>query len=125
MNEQKPAATATALAYHYAWTGGDLEAALAHVAEDVICEAPSGTLRGRSALRGFMGPFASSLTSSTMLASFGDDDRAMIVYDTTNPAVPSAPASELYRVEDERITEIRIIFDRLPFALVRGDVVKA
>jgi hypothetical protein len=47
------------------------------------------------------------------------------MYDTATRAVASAPAAELYRVRGGRITEIRIIFDRLPFALARGDVIRA
>jgi ketosteroid isomerase-like protein len=125
MQEQQLTAMEIALAYHHAWTARNLDAALTHVADDVICEAPSGILTGRSALKGFMGPFAETLTRSTLLASFGDEDRALIMYDTANHAVSSAPAAELYRVRGGRITEIRIIFDRLPFALARGDVVRA
>lgn len=125
MNGQQASAIDIALAYHRAWTSGDMDAALTYVADDVICEAPPGRLTGTAALRGFMGPFAGSLTRSTLLASFGDDDRALIMYDTENAVVSSAPAAELYRVRDGRITEIRIIFDRLPFALARGDVLKA
>lgn len=125
MHEQQLTAMDVALAYHRAWTSGDLDAALLNVVDDVICEAPPGTLTGTAALRGFMGPFAASLTRSTLLAAFGDDDQALIMYDTENPAVSSAPAAELYRIRDGRISEIRIIFDRLPFALARGDVITA
>jgi len=125
MNEPRSTALDVALAYHRAWTSGDLDTALTHVADDVVCEAPAGRLTGTAALRGFMGPFTGSLTSSNLLASFGDDDRALIMYDTANPAVSSAPAAELYVIRDGRIREIRIIFDRLPFALARGDVTPA
>ena len=125
MTEQLLTPTEVALAYHRAWTGGDLDAALAYASEDVVCEAPSGTLNGIASLRGFMAPFAASLTRSTLLASFGDEERALIMYDSANAAVSSAPAAELYSVRNGRITEIRIIFDRLPFALARGEVVRA
>ena len=125
MTEQQTPAVDTALAYHRAWTAGDLDTALEHVADDVVCYAPPGTLTGTEALRGFMRPFAASLTSSTLLAAFGDGDQALVMYDTANLAVPSAPGAELYRVQGGRIAEIRIIFDRLPFALARGEVVQA
>ena len=125
MTGQQTAAVDTALAYHRAWTAGDLDAALAHVAHDVVCHAPSGAMTGATALRGFMGPFAESLSSSKLLAAYGNGDEALIMYDTANPAVANAPGAELYRVQDGLIVEIRIIFDRLPFALARGDVVRA
>lgn len=125
MNDTRSTALEVALAYHGAWTTGDLDTALTHVADDVICAAPAGLLTGVAALRGFMGPFAGSLTGSTLFAAFGDDDHALIMYDTANPAISSAPAAELHLVREGRIREIRIIFDRLPFALARGDVTPA
>jgi ketosteroid isomerase-like protein len=111
-----------ALAYHRAWTSGDMDAALTYVAAEIVFDAPPGRLHGAEALRGFMEPFATSLIASTVLAAHGSQEQAMIMYDTTNPAVPSAPAAELYEVRDGRITAGRIIFDRLPFALARGQV---
>lgn len=111
-----------ALAYHRAWTSHDMDAAMEYVAEDVLCDAPPGRLTGAAALRGFMGPFATTLTSSELLGAYGDESSAVLVYDTGNPAVASAPAAELYRVRDGRIIALRIIFDRLPFALARGEV---
>jgi SnoaL-like domain len=112
-----------ALAYHRAWTSHHMDAAMQYVAEDVVCEAPAGRLSGVAALRDFMGPFASTITSSELLAAYGDEGSAVLVYDTATPAVHSAPAAELYQVRDGHITAVRIVFDRLPFALARGDVV--
>jgi hypothetical protein len=37
------------------------------------------------------------------------------------PLVPSAPGAELVTVEDGRVTHLRLIFDRLPFAQARGE----
>lgn len=116
-------ALGVARAYHQAWTSGDMDAALSHVADDVVFDTPAGQLVGADALSAFMGPFAASLTSSRLLAAHGSEDQALLLYDTHNPGVPSAPAAELYEVRDGRITRGRIVFDRLPFALARGDVV--
>jgi hypothetical protein len=112
-----------ALAYHRAWTSHDMDAAMTYVADDVVCDAPPGRLTGAAALRAFMGPFANTLTSSQLLAAYGDEGSAVVMYDTANTAVASAPAAELYHVRDGHITALRIIFDRLPFALARGEVV--
>jgi hypothetical protein len=71
-----------------------------------------------------MEPFANMLTSSELLAAYGDEKSALIFYDTANPAVASAPAAEYLQVQDGRITALRIVFDRLPFALARGEVVR-
>jgi ketosteroid isomerase-like protein len=111
-----------ALAYHRAWTAGDLDTAMSLVADEVVFDAPAGVLTGLTALRAFMGPFAATLTSARLLSAHGGEGDALIMYDTATPAVASAPAAELYTVRDGRITAGRIIFDRLAFALARGDV---
>jgi ketosteroid isomerase-like protein len=109
----------TTLAYFDAWTGGDFEAALRHVAPDVVCDAPPGTLTGIDAFRGFMGPFAGALVSSQLLAAYGDDHTALIMYDAATTLVVRAPGAELHTVVDGMITAIKIIFDRQPFVEAR------
>lgn len=115
----------TSLAYFRAWTTGDTHTAWSLLAEDVECHTPAGPLQGREAVAAFMGPFAAMLTHSNLLASGGDDVESVLVYDTTTAAVASAPAAEVHAVREGVIAEIRIIFDRLPFALARGEVVPA
>ncbi len=112
----------TSLAYYRHWTSGQSDSAWALLASDVVCDSPGGRLSGREAVTAFMAPFAASLLSSTLLASFGDDEHALLLYDTRNAAVASAPAAELHTVSGGLITRIRIVFDRLPFALARGEV---
>lgn len=116
------AAAQTAIAYHHAWTSGDLPTAWRLLADDVECLSPAGRLIGIEAVKGFMGPFASSLTACELLAVHGNEHEAVLIYDAANAAVASAPAAELCTVRDGRIVAIRIIFDRLPFALARGEV---
>ncbi len=109
----------TALAYHRRWTNGDFDGAMAYVAADIVCEGPAGRLDGAEAFRDFMGPFARMLTRSELLASFGDDTTALLMYDTDTVAVSGAPAAEHLTVVDGRITHLRIIFDRTPFDAAR------
>jgi hypothetical protein len=104
-----------ALDYHRAWTGGDFERAMTMVSPDIRCLAPTGVLEGAEAFRGFMEPFARMLRSSRLVASCGEGDRAMLLYDTETALVADAPGAELLTVADGRIVEMRIIFDRLPF----------
>ncbi|MGW6144548.1 nuclear transport factor 2 family protein [Streptomyces sp. NPDC055140] len=109
----------TALAYHRAWTGGDFEQAMTYIAEDIVCQAPAGHLEGAEAFRSFMGPFVQILTGSTLIASFGDETTALLMYDTSTEPVASAPAAECLTVRDGSITHLRIIFDRTPFDAAR------
>lgn len=119
MSDRQPTALDVALAYHRAWTAHDFEAALAYVDDDIVCQAPAGPLEGKEAFRGFMGPFVQSVTSSQLLAAFGDDDTALVMYDTSTRPVADAPGAELVRVRDGRIVSMKIIFDRLPFDAAR------
>jgi ketosteroid isomerase-like protein len=114
------AAVQTAVSYHEAWTSHDVDRAMTYVADDIVCEAPGGPLEGVEAFRGFMGPFVDTLQSANLLAAFGDDERAVVVYDTTTATVSgTAPGAELVTVRDGKIRHMKIIFDRLPFAEAR------
>jgi ketosteroid isomerase-like protein len=119
MTESKPAALETALAYYHAWTSHDFERAMTYIAEDIVCQAPAGRLDGAAAFRGFMGPFAQSLTRSSLIAAFGDDNTAVLMYDTDTLPVNDAPGAECLSVANGKITRMRIIFDRLPFEAAR------
>lgn len=120
MSENHGAALQTALAYHRAWTSGDFELAMTYVATDIVCQAPSGRLDGAEAFREFMGPFAQIVTSSRLVAAFGDDETAVLMYDTDTVPVTDAPGAECLTVTDGKIRHMRIIFDRLPFEAARG-----
>jgi len=122
MTDHGAAALETALAYHRTWTNGDFDGAMTYIAADIVCVGPAGRLEGAAAFRGFMGPFARMLTRSELLASFGDDTTALLMYDTDTVPVNGAPAAELLTVVDGRITHLRIIFDRTPFDAARRAV---
>ncbi|MGK5685328.1 nuclear transport factor 2 family protein [Actinoplanes sp. URMC 104] len=113
------AALETALAYHRAWTGGDLDRAMTYVADDIVCDAPAGRIEGVAAYRAFLGPFAGMLRSATLLAAFGDDETALVMYDTETTLVPSAPGAECVTVRAGRIVHSRFLFDRVPFDAAR------
>ena len=109
----------TALAYYQAWTSHDLDKAMSYIADDIICDAPAGRLEGAEAYRAFMGPFARIVTRSEMIAAFGDEETALIMYDTETVPVKSAPGAECVTVKDGKITYSRFVFDRAPFDAAR------
>lgn len=76
------AAVEVARAYFEAWTSKDLNRAMTYIAENVVCDAPAGRLEGADAYRDFMGPFTQILVEARLLAVFGDDATAVVVYDT-------------------------------------------
>ena len=119
MTETASPALRTALAYHQAWTGHDLDQAMSFIADDIVCDAPAGRLEGAAAYRGFMGPFVRILKGARLIAAFGDERTALIMYDTETVPVTSAPAAECVTVADGKIIYSRFIFDRAPFDAAR------
>jgi ketosteroid isomerase-like protein len=119
MTETTSPALRTALDYFRAWTAHDLDQAMSYIADDIVCDAPAGRLEGAEAYRAFMGPFVQILTGSKLIAAFGDDETAVVVYDTETVPVKSAPAAECVTVTDGKITYSRFIFDRAPFQAAR------
>ncbi len=119
MTDSTSPALQTALAYFHAWTSRDIDQAMTYIAGDIVCQAPSGRLEGAEAFRGFMGPFVQILTRSSLIAAFGDQEKAVVMYDTETVPVKDAPGAECVTVKDGKITHMRIIFDRLPFDQAR------
>lgn len=120
MADSPSAALQVTLEYFRTWTGGDFEAAMSLIAPEIVCHTPAGELTGAAAFADFMGPFAGMLRSAELLAGYGDENTAVIIYDAVTPAVADAPGAELHTVVDGRISRIKIIFDRLPFAQAQG-----
>ncbi|WP_233512339.1 nuclear transport factor 2 family protein [Micromonospora deserti] len=89
---------------------------MTYIADDVVLDAPAGRLTGIQAYREFLGPFAEQfLIRAEMVAAFGDDSTALLMYDTETIPAKSAPAAECVTVRKGKIVYNRFIFDRLPF----------
>jgi hypothetical protein len=92
---------------------------MTYIADDIVCDAPAGRIEGAAAYRAFMGPFVQMLISADMIAAFGDDETALVMYDTETVPVESAPGAECVTVKDGKITYSRFLFDRVPFEAAR------
>jgi ketosteroid isomerase-like protein len=108
-----------ALAYYQAWTSKDLDQAMTYVADDIVCDAPAGRIEGAAAYRAFLAPFVQLLISTELLAAFGDDTKAVLMYDTQTIPVPSGPGAECLTITNGKITYSRFVFDRTPFDAAR------
>jgi hypothetical protein len=113
------AALDVALAYYEAWTNKDFERAMTYVADDIVCDAPAGRIEGAAAYREFMGPFVAILEQAELIAAYGDDETAVVMYDTKTIPVASAPGAERYTVENGKIVRSRFVFDSAPFQAAR------
>src|ERR1700675_3996881 len=105
MTETSSPALRTWLAYYQAWTSHDLDTAMSYIADDIVCDTPAGRLEGAEAYRGFQGPFLQILTGSKMIAAFGDDETALVMYDTETGPEKRAPGAEGATVKAARTTK--------------------
>ena len=108
--------TAQKIATEYvrAWLAGDVEKALSFIADDVVCEAPTGVIQGLAGYRQFLEPFATALVSGTLLDVLGDDDHAAAVYTVETPFAKDFRGMEYLTVEDGKITHAVSVFDLSP-----------
>ena len=63
---------------------------MTYIAENILCDAPAGRVRGAGAYRALMAPFMQILTNATIIAAFGNDHTAMLMYDTNRPGATRA-----------------------------------
>ena len=106
----------TALAYHRAWTSGDLDGAMTHVADDIVCRAPGQNLNNKSEYRAFLGGFSQLMTGLTDVAAFGDAEHVVLFYFPHTAVTSTAPVAEHFTIRDGRIVESLLVFDRLSYA---------
>jgi hypothetical protein len=96
-----------------------MDRAMTYVADDMVCEAPSGRIQGAEAFHRFLAPFAQMLTGADLIAAFGDDQTAVVVYNPHTTLVADAPAAERFTVRDGRIVHDLLVVDRIPFDAAR------
>ncbi len=114
-----PPALRVALAYHDAWVAHDFDRAMTFISPQIVCSAPAGEIVGADAFRAFMEPFSRITRAAHVIGAFGDETTAVVLYDTETAPVPHAPGAEHLRVSSGVITELTLVFDRLPFAEAR------
>ena len=115
-------ALSVARIYVNAIANKDVEKILSVSADDIICSSPIGRLQGIAAFRGFHEGFARMIKKVTVLAAFGDDERAVIVYNAETHPVASAITAELIVVKNGKIASTEVIYDSAPFAAYMATV---
>lgn len=110
MNEQSTPA-ALARAFTLAWTGHDLDAAAAFVADDVTYDGPIAHLRGKAEYMEGLARFARAVTGVEIIATFGDDTQALIMYELATGPFGDLTGAELLTFRDGKIRSDRLAFD--------------
>ncbi len=105
-----------AMTYYDAWRNGDHATAMNVVADNVVNETPFRTAEGGDALHKGESEFAHILKGATLIAAFGDEKTALLMYYTHTQPVPSVLSSKHFRVENGKITALKAVFDKSAFA---------
>ena len=116
MTERNGKALAVARSYFDAMASKDVGTIASISSDDIVCTSPLGELKGAAAFRGFQEGFARMIKQLTLLAAFGDDAEAVIVYDADTHPVANAIVAEHLTVKDSKIASTRVIYDATPFA---------
>ena len=104
-----------ALAYYDAWRNHDHATAMEVIADKVVSETPFGLIEGGAALHKSESEFAGMLKGATLVAAFGDEKTALLMYYTHTHPVPSVLSSKHFTVENGKITAIKALFDKSVF----------
>jgi ketosteroid isomerase-like protein len=116
MNNTNGKALNIARSYVNAIANKDVELILSISAEDVVCTSPIGQTKGIERFRAFHEGFARMITNLTVLAVYGDDEQAVVLYDAQTYPVPHSIIAELIKVKDGKLTDTHVIYDATPFA---------
>src|SRR5262245_14498607 len=109
MNQSSPPAT-RARAFTEAWTRHDLDTAASYLADDVTFDGPINHTTGKEAYMQGLSAFARAVTGAKIIAAFGDDTQALIMYEVTGP-FGTLTCAELLTFRGGKIHADRLTFD--------------
>jgi ketosteroid isomerase-like protein len=119
MSTQHPAAAQVARDYFGAWSAKDLDRTVSYAADAIVCDMPAGRFEGTEQFRKVWTDFLAITIGADLIAVYGDDEHAVVVYDVDTVPVKKAAGADYLTVRDGKITSIRMIFDAMPFAAAR------
>jgi hypothetical protein len=99
-----------ARAYHRAWSTQHLDEIGQYLAEDVRVEVPINAYRGKADFLEAVRRTAQMTSRVKMLAEFGNDDEALLLYDMTLP-IGDLRVAEHFTVAGGRVQRVRQIHD--------------
>ena len=112
-----------AAAYYTAWTSGDFDEMMKYVADDVVCETPTGLLAGPRSFRKFWVDFATRMVKRVeLIALYGDIDSAAIVYSCDLVGAHDQPVAEWIKIRHGKISHSLMIHDQAGVSSVFGTI---
>lgn len=101
--------------YHQAWTSGDVEGALAYIAEDIHCAVPGKEIIGKEPYREFLHDFVADVTTVVDIAQLVEGKQVALFYYPQTTTTKDAATGEYFVVEDDKITKTIVVYDRESF----------
>lgn len=102
--------------YVNAMANRDVDAIVSITADDVVCTSPIGQTTGIERFRSFQDGFARMIKKIAVLAVYGDDEQAVVVYVADTHPVPNSVVAELIKIKDGKLASTDVIYDPTPFA---------
>ncbi|NWK97621.1 nuclear transport factor 2 family protein [Sphingobium lactosutens] len=115
MRNTNSPALEVAMVYYDAWRNRDHAAAMNVIAAGVASETPFGLIEGSEALHKSESEFAHILQGATLIASFGDETNAILMYYTHTQPVPRVLSAKHFTVENGQIVGLKAVFDKSAF----------
>lgn len=108
-----PTATPLELArsYHDAWTSRNVEEASSYLAVDLETDVPLNSYANAAEFLAGLSGFVQLVTAVNLLAEFGDEEEAMLLYDIEVDSIGRLRVAEHFTVADRQITRIRHVHD--------------
>jgi limonene-1,2-epoxide hydrolase len=94
----------------------DVDTIISVSADDIVCTSPIGRITGTQRFREFHAGFARMIKAVTVLATYGDDQEAVVVYSADTHPVADAIVAELLKVKNGKIASTDVIYDATPIA---------
>ena len=102
---------AIALDYFGAWTGGNIDSAASLIADDATFDMPINEYPDKRSFVQAVEFTASSTSDVRLLAQFGNEQDALLIYDMRMAPIGELRIAEQFRVRDGKIRMIRHIHD--------------
>ncbi|MQY19743.1 nuclear transport factor 2 family protein [Nocardia macrotermitis] len=106
-----PASVPVAVAFVEAFGRRDLVTMTAMLHEDVVFDSPRTHLTGAADVSAAIGEFAEAVTGVDILDAFGDDERALVVYDMHTGPFGTLRTVDHITVRGDRIASDTVVFD--------------
>lgn len=110
-------------AYYRAVGNKDFAELEKHLHPDVCFTGPLASISGKQAVLEATKNFASMFHTLTILAKFGSEDKAMIVYEVEIPEpIGTTPSASLMTFQNGMITKIQLFYDARPFEIKKEEI---